>query len=140
MSWIRQAVPADHPQLSRIKQRASLSNPADRAFLAQNPALARELEPADLWVFDGPEGITGYVALGLRKRAIARVQGLFVDPNHMRRGVGTELVAQCVRLARQAGAKTLDVEINPNAVEFYRAQGFHPPPPSASDDPWKLML
>jgi GNAT superfamily N-acetyltransferase len=52
------------------------------------------------------------------------LDGLFVDPDHMLRGVGRALVADAARRASRQGAHCLEVTAGP-AQEFYERVGFH---------------
>ena len=44
----------------------------------------------------------------------------------MRGGVGRRLVEDAMRMARERGAKRIDVVANPQALAFYEAVGFRP--------------
>jgi GNAT superfamily N-acetyltransferase len=52
------------------------------------------------------------------------LDGLFVDPDHMQRGVGRALVADAVRRASRRGARCLEVTAGP-AQGFYERVGFY---------------
>ena len=52
------------------------------------------------------------------------LDGLFVDPAHWRKGIGTALVADAVALVRQQGGRFVDVTANPRAEGFYLNFGF----------------
>jgi ribosomal protein S18 acetylase RimI-like enzyme len=52
------------------------------------------------------------------------LDGLFVEPAQMRRGIGRMLIEDAVARARAAGLTRIDVTANPAALEFYRALGF----------------
>ena len=49
---------------------------------------------------------------------------LFVEPDCMRRGIGRLLVHDLATRAAAAGAKSVEVIANPNALEFYSRLGF----------------
>jgi predicted N-acetyltransferase YhbS len=51
------------------------------------------------------------------------LDGLFVEPDHMRRGIGSSLVQDACERARQAGAERLEVTAGP-ARGFYEKLGF----------------
>ena len=53
----------------------------------------------------------------------AELEGIFVEPDLWRRGVGSALVAQAVHEARRAGL-SLMVIAAPAAREFYEKYGF----------------
>ena len=48
---------------------------------------------------------------------------LFVEPRHIRGGVGRALLAHAVAEARQRGAERLTILADPNAVGFYERNG-----------------
>ena len=52
------------------------------------------------------------------------LDGLFVAPEHMRRGIGAALVRDAAQRARAEGAERLDVIANDNARRFYERAGF----------------
>ncbi len=52
------------------------------------------------------------------------LDGLFVEPERMRCGIGRMLVDDAVAIARAGGLTRIDVTANPAALEFYRALGF----------------
>ena len=51
------------------------------------------------------------------------LDGLFVEPDHMRRGIGRSLVEDACERARKAGAHRLEVTAGPAQV-FYEKLGF----------------
>ena len=57
---------------------------------------------------------------------VCELDGLFVEPDAMRHGVGRALIADVVARAGAAGATSIAVIANPRAVEFYDAVGFGP--------------
>jgi len=48
---------------------------------------------------------------------------LFVDPDHLGRGLGRQLLEHACRVARARGFAELFVQSDPNAEGFYRASG-----------------
>lgn len=54
------------------------------------------------------------------------IQGMFVAPDHRRRGVGTSLLAACESWAKGAGIAVLRLRCEPGAERFYEAVGFEP--------------
>jgi putative acetyltransferase len=92
----------------------------DRVVIALRPLVARELasDTIEWWVLESAAQLIGF--LGVTKEAI---EGLFVDPEHHRRGAGTFLVAHAQHLC--AGSLAVDVnEQNEDALRFYEALGF----------------
>jgi len=67
------------------------------------------------------ERIAGF---GMLDRDSGRVDAVFVDPVHMRQGVGKQILGYLEDLARAAGLKQLHLDSSLNAVPAYRACGF----------------
>jgi ribosomal protein S18 acetylase RimI-like enzyme len=111
---IRDAQPDDLPALRDVRERASLSNDGDRAWLAEHPeALEYDFVPnarTRVAVVDGR--IVGFATVV----PPCELEDLFVDPDFMRRGIGRALV-------HDAGAP-LDVTANEHALAFYERLGF----------------
>jgi putative acetyltransferase len=98
---------------------------ATHAFLAAadrkaiDTIVANDFLPnAALWLaVDETDGAVGFLVMDG-----AKIDALFVDPAHHRRGVGTALLGHALALAPEA---TVDAsEQATNAVPFYLARGF----------------
>jgi GNAT superfamily N-acetyltransferase len=66
----------------------------------------------------------GFAVLFRAVKGSCELDGLFVEPAHMRAGVGRALVHDAVRIARSRGATRIDVVANPEAVALYQRVGF----------------
>jgi putative acetyltransferase len=55
----------------------------------------------------------------------AELRACYVAPHAARRGVGSALVAEIARIARERGLDHLDLESSITAVPFYSALGYH---------------
>ena len=67
------------------------------------------------------------VASWLRQEAVAEVEGLFVELDCRRQGVGSALIAACMAWAANAGASKVRLEVrasNTAAHALYRRHGF----------------
>jgi GNAT superfamily N-acetyltransferase len=53
----------------------------------------------------------------------AEIEGLWITPSHMRRGIGAALMAHAVDEARRQGAHHLRIVADPYAVAFYETLG-----------------
>jgi GNAT superfamily N-acetyltransferase len=58
---------------------------------------------------------------------VAYLEKLFIEPTALKGGAGRELFAWAQATAKREGARTLVIEADPGAAEFYRRMG-------ASDD------
>jgi len=125
---IRPAIMAERQALEALQRRASLNNPGDREALLANPD-AIELPPDQIaaghvFVAERDGVIVGFSAVLLRERSEMDLDGLFVEPELWRQGIGRLLVDHTVGFARVQGATALHVIGNPHAETFYRACGF----------------
>ena len=119
---IRLAEPEEHDALEELQRRASLANEDDRPHLEAHPD-AIHLPPAQI-----ANGQVMVAELGGRVAGFAAVvggelDGLFVEPELWRRGIGAALVEEATHYARNRGL-TLTVIANPAAREFYEKCGF----------------
>ena len=125
---VRNATPDDLSAVRDVYRRSSLSNSNDRAALLAHPHLLT-------WAADGitsgrtrvvtdtAGAVVGFATLKLSEAGL-ELEDLFVDPDRMRTGVGTLLVADAAELAASSGLTSIEVTANPHAAEFYAAVGF----------------
>jgi GNAT superfamily N-acetyltransferase len=65
----------------------------------------------------------GVVQVDLLDDTVADLTLLFVDPDHMRRGLGRALYAHAIDLAVSLGARHLVIDSDPQAAAFYASMG-----------------
>ncbi|WP_461348994.1 GNAT family N-acetyltransferase [Bradyrhizobium sp. USDA 4451] len=65
------------------------------------------------WVSLRPTGIGGLVLL----------EGIFVDPAHARRGIGSKLFSNAVGLSRKLAGNVILINSSPSSVDFYARLG-----------------
>ena len=125
---IRDAVPADVAALRQLYRRASLSNEGDRMNLLANPDA---LEWGGLGGDDRRTRVAGIAggriagfATSVPAGGVIELDDLFVDPGWMRRGAGRALVLDAVAIARDLGARRIEVTANQHALVFYGKAGF----------------
>ena len=125
---IRPATLAERSALEALQRRASLAWEEYREALLAHPDA---IELPDAQIRDGraivavlANNIAGFAVVLPRKDGDAELDGLFVEPDLWRGGIGRHLVGQAERLALRDGAKYLHVVGNPNAEKFYLACGF----------------
>jgi GNAT superfamily N-acetyltransferase len=124
---IRDAVAGDVAELRRVFRRSSLSNDGDRAKLLSHPEV---LEFADVAVTEGRiraavcDGVIAGFATWLPGEDAVEIEDLFVDPQWMRHGAGRALVLDVSGLARDRGARRVEVTANQHARAFYTKVGF----------------
>ena len=134
--YIRPATRDDVDSLRHIYRRSSLSNESDRADLLAHPdALewsASSVEEGRTFVAaerkeidEREEGsrVMGFATI-FESSGFVELEDLFVDPEDMRRGIGTSLVHEVVTLARRRGFERIEVTANWHALAFYESAGF----------------
>ena len=119
---IRLAKPDEREELEELQRRASLALPDYRKQLLSHPD-AIHLPPGQ--VANGQvlvAELDGRVA-GFAAVVGGELDGLFVEPDLWRRGIGAALVDAATHQARRKGL-ALTVIANPNARDFYESCGF----------------
>jgi GNAT superfamily N-acetyltransferase len=119
---IRVAQPEEREQLEALQRRASLALPEYRELLQANPE-AIHLPPAQVangqvLVAELDGRLAGFAAV-----VGGELDGLFVEPDLWRHGIGTSLVDEATQEARRKGL-ALTVIANPSARDFYEHCGF----------------
>jgi GNAT superfamily N-acetyltransferase len=127
---IRLAVAGEREALEALQWRASLRNSRDREGLLANPdAILLPLEQiaaGQVFVAVRDTTIIGFAAVLPRADGDAELDGLFVEPDIWRQGIGHALVARSTKYAIASGSAVLHVVGNPHAAGFYKACGFEP--------------
>lgn len=124
---LRDARPAERESLEELQRRASLMWDDDRPFLLANPEVI-ELPLAH--ITEGrvrvaeTEGMPAGFAVLVKRTDAALLEGLFVEPERWRRGIGRRLVEDAAARAAQAGLAVLEVVASANALGFYQRLGF----------------
>jgi GNAT superfamily N-acetyltransferase len=126
---IRPARASEREALEELQRRSAMHQPMYRAQLAAHPD-AIELPAAQIvagFVRVAEDGmLAGFAVLLERTLDSCELDGLFVEPDRMRDGVGRRLFEDATQIARERGATRIDVVANPQAVAFYEAVGFRP--------------
>jgi GNAT superfamily N-acetyltransferase len=126
-STTRDAVPSEIDALRDVYRRSSLSNEGDRANLLAHPEtlvwpdLALHERRTRVAVRDGE--LVGF-ATTLDVEEVLELEDLFVDPDWMRHGVGTDLVLDAIAAAARRGIPRIEVTANEHARVFYENVGF----------------
>jgi uncharacterized protein (UPF0264 family)/GNAT superfamily N-acetyltransferase len=125
---IRDATPNEKADLEALQLRASLIWEEYREPLLADPAVivvpAGAIAAGRVRIAVANDGPAGFSVVTPIIDGACELDGLFVEPELMGRGIGRELVADVV--ARSDGAARLDVIANPGAVGFYEKLGFQP--------------
>jgi GNAT superfamily N-acetyltransferase len=119
---VRLARPEERLKLEDLQRRASMALPDYRAQLEAHPdaiALpAEQIEQGQVIVAELDGRVAGFAAV-----VGGELDGLFVEPDLWRSGIGAALVEQATHEARRRGL-ALMVVANPHALDFYRKCGF----------------
>ena len=114
-------------ELEDLQRRASLALDEYReALLAHSDAIAlpaEQIERGEVLVAEIDGRIAGF-AVVLDQDGTAELDGLFVEPQLWRQGIGSALVEEAVHDARSRGLSLMTVVANPGAKEFYEGCGF----------------
>jgi GNAT superfamily N-acetyltransferase len=119
---MRLARPEEREDLEALQWRASLANDADRPHLEAHPDAielpASQIANGQVWVAEVDGKIAGFAAV-----VEGELDGLFVEPELWRRGIGAALVETATHEARRKGL-SLSVVANHAARGFYERCGF----------------
>lgn len=125
---VRPARPDEREALVALMWRASLTSPEDRASLLAHPEVVdlapAEIEAGRVFVAELDGVVVGFANVLPGEDGDVELDGLFVEPDLFRRGIGRALVARCAAHARDQGAKVLHVIGAERALAFYEACGF----------------
>lgn len=124
---IRPAQPEERIALEDLQRRASLALDEYRQDLLVHPDAielpAVQIERGEVLVAEIGDRVVGFAAIVSGDRA-AELDGLFVEPEFWRRGIGSALVEAVTHEARRKGLSLLTVVASPTALEFYLGCGF----------------
>jgi GNAT superfamily N-acetyltransferase len=127
---LRQADLSDMEELQGVSYRASLSNERDLPLFVAHPEW---LVLSDTAVREGrtsvavdSDGTLVGFATYLVTHDGAELEDLFVDPSHMRCGIGTALVLAISDELRSMNFAIMEVTANSHAMAFYASVGFQP--------------
>ena len=85
---------------------------------------ASHVEAGDVWVAEVSGAVAGVVSLSATEdQGAVDLDKMFVDPAHMRLGVGRVLMEFAIAEARRRGFKRLRILADPNAAPFYERMG-----------------
>ena len=126
MLTIRLARTDERDALEALQRRASLALGEYNEQLEAEPDAIElpmaMIERDEVIVAELDGEVAGFAVVFLGEEE-AELDGLFVEPEHWRRGVGSALVDVATHDARKRGL-SLMVVANPSALEFYEKCGF----------------
>jgi GNAT superfamily N-acetyltransferase len=123
---IRLAKPEEKYALEALQRRASLALGEYNEQLEAEPDAIQlppgQIERGEVIVAELNDRVVGFAAV-LIDDCVAELDGLFVEPDLWRRGIGAALIDVAVHEARRQGL-SMSVIANPSAREFYEKCGF----------------
>jgi len=123
---IRMARPEERAELEALQRRASLALDEYREQLTAEPDAIQlpveQIERGEVIVAELEGRMAGFAAV-LIEDDVAELDGLFVEPELWRRGIGAALIGVAVHGARRLGLAMM-VIANPSARQFYEKCGF----------------
>lgn len=123
---IRLASPKDQQQLEAIQRRASLALGEYNEQLEAHPDAIElpieQIEDGAVIAAELGDRLAGFAVVIIAEDH-AELDGLFVEPDLWRQGIGAALVDVAVHEARRQGLAMM-VVANPSAREFYEKCGF----------------
>jgi ribosomal protein S18 acetylase RimI-like enzyme len=124
---LRDARPAERRDLEELQRRASLMWEEDRPYLLANPDTVElplaHIAEGRVRVVEANGQALGFAVL-LPRDGDAVLEGLFVEPEHWRRGIARLLVEDAAARAHAQSLTALEVVANGNALGFYKKLGF----------------
>jgi GNAT superfamily N-acetyltransferase len=125
---VRPATESEVGELEDLQRRASLVWEEYRDDLLAHPeAIEVPLDAVRdrlVRVAFGGGRLLGFSVVLPLADAVTELDGLFVEPSFMGRGVGRCLIDDAVAIARERGVRRVEVTANPRAVGFYERIGF----------------
>ena len=107
----RLAEEVERETLENLQRRASLANEHDRAALLANPtAIAlpiEQIEALQVIVAERDCVVVGFATIQPRDDGDVELDGLFVDPDIWRNGIGSALVKECAVQGSREGRASL---------------------------------
>lgn len=86
-------------------------------------ASAIETGPVQYTVAEQHDTLLGYFGIEAISADQFELDALFVEPDHIGKGIGKLLIEAAKRAAREMGGSTLLIQGDPNAEAFYLASG-----------------
>ena len=124
---IRRALPDERLDLEALQRRASMALPEYREDLLAHPDAiavpAEHIARGEVVVAELDGRIAGFAVI-VEGDGKAELDGLFVEPELWRRGIGSALVEEAVHEARRRGFSLMTVVAGPAARDFYLRCGF----------------
>ena len=127
---IRLAAPSESVALTELASRAKAHWGYSAAFLsacrAELTINEGQCKAGLIWVAECSERLVGFYAVRPADAKTVELDGLYVDPTRIGRGVGRALTEHAVNWARDRGFRRMSIQSDPYAAGFYRKCGARP--------------
>ncbi len=126
---IRAAAAPDADALTALARRskAAWGYPPEMTarFAAELTVTPELIAQGHTFVAQCPDGgpVLGFYELAMLGDGQAEIGFMFIDPAHMRAGIGRALWAHMVAHAASQDVRVIEIDADPNAAGFYRAMG-----------------
>lgn len=125
---VRLARTEEHQSLEALLTRAAMADEMYRAALLANryqlTLPVEQIGAGQVFAADLEGRVVGVASVVFRNEGGVEIDGLFVEPELWRRGIGRALVGRCEGFARKAGASSLHALASHRSAAFYTAMGF----------------
>lgn len=125
---LRPARPDERAALEALQRRASIASGRYRQALSDNPDAIdlpdAQIQNGSVTVAERGGAVVGFAVVLQRQDVEVELDGLFVEPEAFRNGVGSALLRAAERAAWSRGAAWLHVIAGPDGLAFYAAHGF----------------
>ena len=123
---IRRALPSEAAELTLLahaaKRHWGYSEEWMKAWQTQLTLTPEFISGNEVFVAVIDEHVAGCCALVVSEE-IAELEHMWIDPQHLRKGVGRGLFEHVARRAAQLGFNALELSADPNAQQFYERMG-----------------
>lgn len=125
---IRMAKPVEHTALQTLRVRASLANASDRDnlinALSEIKLPIEQIFAGQVFIAELNSRVLGFSVILPSGDEKIMLDGLFVEPDFWKHGIGRVLVQHASEFAKSSGFRKLHVIGNLNVEHFYKLYGF----------------
>jgi GNAT superfamily N-acetyltransferase len=84
----------------------------------------KTIQTCQVYKYIVDDKVAGFYVLNYLKEDLVKLEMLFVLPLFIGKGIGKILLAHALNQAAISNAKTIELVADPNAIPFYKSQGF----------------
>lgn len=124
-------VPADFLEAEQLTQIAlkskafwGYSSDLIERWRADLTVTTKTIQICQVYKFMVDDVTVGFYVLNNPKEELVKLEMLFVLPKFIGKGIGKKLLIHALEKAIVSNAKTIELVADPNAIPFYKSQGF----------------